>query len=140
MSIKEKAKDLFNKWNESQKPIVGTVLSEQYENALARVPEHNGIFSQSNETVKLESEYSLKIKTDDGRIIGLSVIDGDSVKKEALDRIIDEGSRVSFPQGSVSRPNHLYGYVFHDLSETYFTPTTQAGTKRADRITVLPKN
>ena len=124
---------------ESERPIVGTVLAESYQNTLSPVPKWNGFVSYSNETVKLDSKYTLKIQTDDGRILGISVIDGYDVKKESLDAIIEPGSRISFPTGNMrtgnawgSGPGNRY-YP----RETNFTPETQAGSKRADRIKVV---
>ncbi len=150
-SVDRKYERLFE---EGKRPIVGTVLKESYQNTLSPVPTWNGAMSYSNETVKLESKYTLKIQTDDGKIIGVSVIDSDGrygatlVKKEALDAIIssveevgiDNASRISFPSG-----NWMHGNWFSRTrarnypNETYFKPETQAGNKRADRIKVLPK-
>lgn len=141
-------------FEEGKRPIVGTVLSESYQNTLSPVPNWDGLMSYSNETVKLESKYVLKVRTDDGRIIGVSVIDGDEfgknsneqsnigipVKKEALDAIIEEGTRISFPSGNMRHGNWFVGSANRDYpNETYFNPETQAGNKRADRIKVLPK-
>jgi hypothetical protein len=132
-------------FEEGKRPIVGTVLEEGYQNTLSPVPNWNGLVSYSNETVKLESKYTLKIQTDDGRIIGVSVIDGDDrygipVKKEALDAIIEEGTRISFPSGNMRHGNFFVGLANRDYpNETYFTPETQAGNKRADRIRILSR-
>ncbi|PJE81010.1 hypothetical protein COU58_04730 [Candidatus Pacearchaeota archaeon CG10_big_fil_rev_8_21_14_0_10_32_42] len=117
-------------------PIVGTVLEEGYQNTLTPNPEWNWLVSYSNETVKLESKYTLKIQTDDGRILGVSIVDGGNVKKESLDAIIDEGTRISFPAGDWKSPSWI-GDNKVAREETYFTPDTKVGTKRADRITVL---
>jgi hypothetical protein len=68
-------------YHKSQEPIIGTVLEESYENNLSSVPEKkiDGLLSQaySNETVKLDSKYTLRVKTDDKRILGISIIDGE---------------------------------------------------------------
>jgi len=123
--------------------IVGTVLDDIYENTLTSVPEKHidGMLSQaySNETVKAESKYTLKVKTDDGRIIGVSVIDGDDFKKESLDAIVNQGSRISFPAGNWSPVDAgSLDKKYHELKgETYFGSDSQIGTKRANRITVL---
>ncbi|MFH1801397.1 MAG: hypothetical protein ABH804_01015 [archaeon] len=141
-------------FEEGKRQIVGTVLAESYQNTLSPVPNWNGLMSYSNETVKLESKYVLKVQTDDGRIIGVSVIDGDEfgkgkaygkpgipIKKEALDAIIGEGTRISFPSGNMRHGNWFGGSANRDYpNETYFTPETQAGNKRADRIRILPKD
>ena len=127
-------------------PIVGTVLEERYQNTLTPNPERNGLVSYSNETVKLESKYTLKIQTDDGRILGVSVIDSrgtrsdGAVQKESLDALVDVGSRISFPAGNWKSDNWIGDErVVRYPSETNFTPETQYGTKRADRIRILPK-
>lgn len=126
----------FKKFFEySEKPIVGTVLEESYQNTLLPVPNWNEIVSCSS--------YTLKIQTDDSRIIGVSVIDGDDlegrpVKKESLDAIIEKGTRISFPCGNVRHGYLLHGTAHRYYSnETFFTPETQAGNKRADRIKVM---
>ena len=127
-------------------PIVGTVLEEGYQNTLTPNPEWNGLVSYSNETVKLESKYTLKIKTEDGRILGVSIIDSSgtrnegAVKKESLDALIDVGSRISFSSGNWKSDSWTgHERVVRDPTETNFTPDTQYGTKRADRIRILPK-
>jgi|SRR3989338_6414040 len=133
-------------FEEGKRPIVGIVLEESYQNTLSPVPKWDGLVSYSNETVKLESRYTLKIQTDDGRIIGVSVIDGDDswdgtpVKKESIDAIIEKGTKISFPAGNMRHGNWFAGAGHRDYpNETYFTPETQAGNKRADRIKVLSK-
>ena len=127
---------LADEFQKRSQPIVGTVLAEGYKNTLTSNPEFNGLVSYSNETVKLESKYTLKIRTDDGRILSVSIVDGGNVKKESLDAIIDEGMRVSFPAGNWKSPSWVASLRVAKR-ETYFTPETQVGTKRADRITVL---
>lgn len=130
--LDKKAIEMLNK---SSEPIVATVLSESYENELSPVKKWNGLVSYSNETVKLDSKYSLKIVTNEGDTLGLSVIDGGNIKKESLDMIISEGSRISFPKGNLRDIG--YRLPSKDSGETYFTPETQVGTKRADRIKIL---
>lgn len=128
--------NLANALKKSNRPIVGTVLKEVYKNTLTPNPERNGVVSYSNETVKLESKYTLKLRTDDGRVLGVSIVDGGDAKKESLDRIINRGTRVSFPAGNLQNTSW---YEDHRVArgETYFTRDTQVGTKRADRIRVL---
>ena len=155
-SLDRKYERLFE---ESKRPIVGTVLERNYQNVLSPVAEKHidGFVSQaySNETVKIESNLPLKIQTDDGRILGVSIIDGKyhsqggvSVKKESINAIIDSAekvgmenaSRISFPAGNMRHGNWLVGKTNRKYpNETYFTPETQAGNKRADRIRVLGK-
>ncbi|MBW2996166.1 hypothetical protein KY332_02565 [Candidatus Woesearchaeota archaeon] len=138
-SHKEMERERARLYQESLTPVVATVLEESYQNTLSKVPEYDGWVSHSNETVKLESKYTLKCKRDDnGKIIAVSVVDGESVKKESIDRLVNKGSRISFPAG-----NHYQQSIplreFYHPDETYFKEGTCAGTKRADRITVLNK-
>lgn len=155
-SVDRKYEKLFE---ESNRPVVGIVLEKNYQNTLSPVPEKHidGLVSQaySNETVKLESKLPLKIQTDDGKIIGVSIIDGKyhpyggiAVKKEPIDIILNSAeevgmknaSRISFPAGNIRHGNWLVGETSRNYpNETYFTPETQAGNKRADRIKVLSK-
>ena len=88
----------------------------------------------------LEWKYTLKIQTNDGRILGVSIIDGDGslgtpVKKESIDAIIGKGTSISFPTGNMKHGN-WFSRLKHYPNETHFTPETQAGNKRADRIKV----
>jgi len=131
----------ISRFAESNIPITGTVLEEVHNNNLNSVPEYNGLVSHSNETVSLDSDYTLKIQTDDGRVLGVSVIDGKETpaKKESLDVLIEEGSRVSFPQGNIV-PGYHRNTTTELRDETYFTAKTQFGNKCADRITILPSN
>lgn len=119
--------------------ITGTVVEEVYENRLESVPERHtsGLVSESfsNETVKLNSSYTLKVKKDnDGDLIGVCVIDSARNKKESLDLLVDEGSRISFPIGNVDNINGEYGEI---KDEAIFYEDTQQGNKRVDRIRVL---
>jgi hypothetical protein len=86
----------------------------------------------------LDSKYTLKVKTDDKRILGISVINGGNIKKESLDMLIEKGSKISFPVGNIHSvdeglPVRLIIYP----EETYIKKESQTGTKRADRIRVL---
>jgi len=128
---------------DSNRPITGTVLEEVYERNLSPVPASGGIVSYSNETVKLDSTYSLKVRSDDGKLLGVSVIDNnDNIKYsrnpdiEGLDRIVGVGTRIQFPRGNINEISFMKG-VDRISNETYFHPDTQIGNKRADRITVL---
>ena len=130
-------------YSESQKPIIATVTKEQYENTLSPVPERqiDGLVSQaySNETVKLNSKYTLKIRREDnGKVLALSVIDGGNIKKEALDMLIKEGSIIYFPKGNLTQPERMmFWKISRRLSgESWITEDTNTGTKRADRIRV----
>ncbi len=126
----------------SQELIMGTVLGESYENRLVPVPEKHisGLVSQaySNPTVKIKSSYTLRVRTEDGRVMGISVIDGEGIKKEALDQIVGEGSKISFPTGNiVTKPKYGGDPLKTDTQETYVGPDAQTATKRAHRIRVL---
>jgi hypothetical protein len=139
-------------FQDSQRTIVGTVLKETYQDTLSPVPSQDGLVSYSNETVKLESKYTLKLQTDDGRILGVSIIDGDDshggipTKKESIDVLIEgaeevgleKATKISFPAGNLRHGNWYTGSENRYYpDETYFTPETQAGNKRADRIKIL---
>jgi len=112
-------------FEESNKPIVGTVLTE----------------------TRGDGVYSLKIKTDKGKILGVSILDGIDdgsggypIRKEALDEIVDVGMRICFPKGNMRHGNLYVGAAYRTYqNETNFTLETHAGNKRADRITVLGK-
>ena len=129
------------------KPIVGTVLAESYKNQLSSVPEYHssGLLSEahSNETVKLDSKYTLRVRTDDGRTIGVSIINSEpygTATKESLDALIEEGTRISFPRGNMRATNFFMGAAHnYDKKETSFQDDTQMGTKRAYRVKVLDK-
>jgi len=110
---REYKNDYHRKWYESERRIVGTVLDSTYTN----------------------NTYSLRLLTEDGKILGLSVIDGSSVKKEALEKIVTEGSVVSFPVGNYIGWKLFWGQI--DRNETYFNENTEIGTKRADRLEII---
>lgn len=129
---------------DSNSPITATVLEEVYNSNLSPVPAFSGMVSHSNETVKLDSSYSLKVRTDKGRVLGVSVIDNNDTRglggnpdKEALDRLVDEGTRIQFPRGNLVKRDYTIYETSEITNETYFHPDTQIGNKRADRITVL---
>ena len=75
----------------------------------------------------------LKLRVEDGRDIGLTVIDGGSVKKGSLAAIAETGKGISFPSINIGYENKRY--VLYE-EETSFTKDTLAGTKRADRIKI----
>jgi len=143
LGINARNQHLEEDWARLNKQIVGTVLAEGYQNKLSPNPEWNGFVSYSNETVKLDSKYTLKVRTDDGRIIGVSVIDSGpygTATKESLDALIKEGTRISFPRGNMRAKFFLWGAAHnYDKRETSFRAKTQIGTKRASRIRILPK-
>ena len=68
-----------------------------------------------------------------GKTISVSVTDSGDGKKEALEKLIEKGSVVSFPRGNI---NESIWRVDSDVSQTYFHEGTQAGVKRAELITV----
>lgn len=119
----------------NQQPVYAEVLEEKYtsplENATRDTPTIFGTGSRSR--------YILKVRTNEGKIIGLSIFDGSTHTKESLDAIISAGSRISFPPGNVTYDRKLEGWK--DPHETIFDETnmtleTSVVTKRADRITV----
>jgi len=88
----------------------------------------------SNETIKLQSNYTLKVRTVEGKILGISIIDSPNTKKESLDILIDKGSKISFPQGNWYEAVNGKHYKFDN--ETYFHENTRFGNKRANRIRI----
>lgn len=134
-------KEWEERFKKSNVQIETTVLDKFYENRLEPVPEKyiDGLLSQaySNETVKLESKCILKCRTDNGKEIAISVINGPNTPKESLDILVNKGSRISFPKGNI-HPSSKYAHNYERLEkETYFTDSTQFGSKRADRIKIL---
>lgn len=141
--INSRNADLAEDWAKQNEPIVGTVMAESYQNSLVQNPEWDGLLSKSIETVKLDSKYTLKVKTDDGKIIGVSIIDNKpygTATKESLDALIREGTRISFPRGNM-RANNFFMDSTHnyDERETCFQDDTQMVTKPAYRVKVLGK-
>lgn len=124
-------------------PIVGTVLAESYQNSLVPNPEWDGLLSKSIETVKLDSKYTLRVKTDEGKVIGVSILDSGlygTATKESLDILIEDGTKISFPRGNMRAKNFFVGLKHnYDDRETYFRDDTQMGTKPANRVKVLGK-
>jgi|TARA_Y100000296_G_C4999682_1_gene169544 hypothetical protein len=143
LGINARSQNLAEDFARQNEPIVGTVLAESYKNTLVPNPERNGLVSYSNETVKLEPKYTLKVRTDDGRTIGVSIINSEpygTATKESLDALIDEGTRISFPRGNMRATNFFVGSGHnYDKRETSFQDDTQMGTKRAYRVQVLDK-
>jgi hypothetical protein len=135
--------NLAEDFAKQNRPIVGTVLAESYQNTLVPNPKFDGLVSYSNETVKLEPKYTLKVRTDDGRTIGVSIINSEpygTATKESLDALIEEGTRISFPRGNMRATNFFMGSAHnYDERETSFQDDTQMGTKRAYRVQVLDK-
>jgi len=143
--------NLAENFAKQNKLITGTVLTESYQNTLVPNPKYNGVVSYSNETVKLDYKYTLKIKTDDERIIGVSIINSypyGAATKESLDVLIesaeevgiDNASRISFPRGNMRAKNFLSGSAHnYDKKETSFQENIQMVTKRAYRVKVLIK-
>ncbi|USN45305.1 MAG: hypothetical protein H6502_04590 [Candidatus Woesearchaeota archaeon] len=140
---------------ESDARIRAVVLSEDYKNKLSSVPERyiSGFVSQaySNETVKLDSPLTTRVEILDGAGVlppglefGLSIIDGGSIKTDALELLIhpaDEVGRadatvLSFPVGNVVGSCQAFCSTIlrYDKNETYIGNTSQVATKRADRI------
>src|SRR3989344_2032810 len=96
------------------KTIVGTVLEE----------------------VRHKNRYALRLQTNDGRILGVAITDGSTKTAISLDALIENGTKISFPDNNVERGSLLGGLVCIK-EETNFTAETKFGQKRADRITIL---
>lgn len=132
-------KDTQRQW------IEGTVVEERYVEAsnLVRSPEKriDGLVSQafSNETVKLgRSKYCFKLVTDDQEVYVVSVIDNDDGGKEAVDLLINKGSRVKFSRyydSTISGPDALYG--LDGPHSTQFVHGRRVGNRRPVDIRVL---
>jgi len=132
---------------ESENFISGVVIDEKY------IP--------SDKSAGLNSKYILGMRTNSGLNLDVSVIDGPDRSKEDLDIILGTGSGVCFPRGNTDensdelRPYSEFRDEYRSMKEvreacdayndaitkipgeTCFTPETQAGNKRADRIRVL---
>jgi len=133
-SNQSKERALRREFEESQKPIIGIIIS-RYHNGinLEKNPEYNGWVSYSNETVKLGSSiFVFGMRTiSTKKLLSVSVLDTKDRKKESLIPITRKGSKVIFPQGNLKNWTRVY------FKETYFRGDTQAGRKRVDRIKVL---
>ncbi len=127
---------------EKDERITGTVVEESYQNTLKPVPEVHikGLVSRaySSETVKLESKYAITVKTDDGKVVAVSIIDIRDQTKESLELLIKPGTRISFTRNNIRRFNN--GELDYSRNFTYFGPETQFGTKGADEIRILDSN
>ena len=144
LSPDERSESYFKSDPDNQ--IKATVMGEYYENKFSSVPEKHikGFLSQaySNETIKLDSKYILKLKTDEGKTIILNIMDCNEINhknyqkgiitKESVNMAIDIGSKIIFPKGNV-----LNGWEGTISGETKFKNETSMGTKRADRIKIL---
>lgn len=131
--------DMRKDYEKSRELITGEVVEEVYLESwsLLKSPERDGFVSYSGETVKLgDTKYILKIRTDSGNIIAVSVIDYGDGEKEALERIVETGSRVVFQRGNLFSGPYL---AMTDEKQTYFYERTRVGTKRAGWIHVLDK-
>jgi len=116
-------------WEQSsQTPVVATVIDNPYKDSLPPLEKPEGEAGCSN--------YPLKLKTDEGKLVGLSVISGGNFKKEALTQLIEDCSRISFPPSNFIRKPTFFSYN-KVYGETVFTSESQIATKRADRIKVL---
>lgn len=146
--------NLSENFLEHNKPIVGTVLEEIYDENTLELNTRRyvdwGIFGMvvyPDHTLKPASKYTLKVKANDGKVMEISVIDSEIYgggTKDSLERIIEEGTRISLPKGNMRAKNFFSNFFNssnknYDLKETYFQDYTQFGTKRAYRIKVLDK-
>lgn len=110
----EQARKMKELFNSGQTQIVGEVLDES-----------------------LEKGYSIRLRTDDGKEIGVSVLDGSKTNKESLDVLVNIGSKISFPTGNIQEDSGTFSGYSEIKEETWFSGNTQCGNKRADRIKVL---
>jgi len=137
--VREGNKKAEEAWQKSSEPIIAQVLAESYQNTLIPNPKWDGAFSYSNETVKLEAKYMLGLETNEGKELGLSVIDSASFSpetKEALDAIVHKGTWVCFPKGNLAARGNWDSQIKFNR-ETYVAENTQMVTKWAFRIKVL---
>ena len=65
------------------------------------------------------------------------MIDAGDFKKESLDALVNEGSKISFPKGNIMRGNNWRTGLRRYFGETYFGVDTQMGTKGVDAFKVL---
>jgi hypothetical protein len=97
----------------------------------------------------LGTQYSLTLKTDDGRILDLHVRDyvpslsenkdgKRAIPSSSLDYQIEPGSKIIFPENNVIEPNFVFG-LLRDTRDTDFTTGTTEGVKRVDRIRVVER-
>jgi len=141
----QKAKERFV---QSNQPVCVVVQEELHGTTTVRVPRqvvgHDGWSGEaiySPETQVPTTSYTLLTQREETKApLAISVIDGGDKRKESLDALISRGSRICFPVGNIL-PNGgrgaYQGYGFsHDQDETYVTPQTATGTKRANRIRV----
>ena len=75
--------------------------------------------------------YLITGVTDDGRELSVNIVDSENLKKESIDALVSEGTRVCFPQGNLTPKLNSY------FNETYFDKNTSAGTKQAAGLRVL---
>ena len=128
-----------NEARRSEQPVVVSILEkpEFKKDRLAKVQEYEGVFSYSNETIKLDSALTLKVLTDSGQVMGLSIKDGGTSTKEALWMLIKDNwqsCRLQFPTGNL-QIREGFNQVLRQ--ETWVTPETQTATKLAHRVKVL---
>ncbi|MCA9459979.1 MAG: hypothetical protein KC550_05520 [Nanoarchaeota archaeon] len=145
-SIMEADRKYERLFEEGKREIVGTVLGESYATVLSLDSEGNEV-KYTEKTVKFDNLYVLKIRTDEGKIMAISIFDEDDfrniearipITKESLDDKINVGDRISFPAGNMKHSDLFFNSTDRKyLNETYFTPQVRAGNKRADRIRVL---
>lgn len=96
-----------------------------------------------------EGNYVVRASIDNDNSVLVRIIDGNGVTSAIKDQEIRPGSTISFPKGNLVDGKLLMGnggrnykdlgtfmYEIHP-EETYFTPETKSGTKRADRVHVL---
>tara|TARA_Y100000310_G_scaffold272496_1_gene287490 strand:- start:4907 stop:5461 length:555 start_codon:yes stop_codon:yes gene_type:complete len=141
LAERENLEQLKNIYEFGRQEITATVLDESYSDKLSSVPERriNGLVSKafSNETLRVNSTYVLKLKTDDGREISCSFFDAPTRDKEQLDMLVRKGSKISFPRGNVIKTSE--GNYKRIPKETFFNEGDMFCKKRADRVDI-PKD
>lgn len=116
--------------------IQGTVIKEEYTPCIIQSNSNpKSTKLNSKDTLRIDSKYTLKIKTEEGDTLAVSVVDGPSTKKESLDALVNVGSIISFPKTSLVKWGSLR-YERLTNEDTFFDYTTH-GSKRANRIKLL---
>ena|SRR3989344_1351893 len=101
--LSQKEKELLNESNEL---VLGEVVDENYfASGLSVVDEKyiTGLVSQAYSGPSLttkDSIYLVKIKTNEGRVISLNVLD-DLTPKESVNQVIGKGDKIGFRKGNI---------------------------------------
>ncbi len=114
------------------KSIEGIVIAEERSQEIKSNPGYDGVFAKTNPTMSLgEKFYVIKLKTPEGKIYGINVLDGlNYATKEGLDLLITSGTKISFPASDL--------YTIRYETNFYRNPEQCVGSKHASRIKILP--